>query len=421
MRAWLKQLGLKFESEVLEEHFFERAILSQRIYVQIAMVLGGTLYYLFFIWDRIIDPEQWDFTHTLRGAVTLFIFLSGAALFSNALQRKLELISTVTLIASATGLSIIYSTLASGFDYGAIGIVLVILFGFSLLPLRILYYATFCIISWIIFGACELISGNSRPGMFIVNNMSIGTAVILGMLSAGLRERAARMQFLTTQELDTSRLRIEELLHSMLPKEIVARIQAGETAIADAYGEVSIVFADLVGFTELARRISPTQLVEVLNELFSRFDLEAERHGIEKIKTVGDAYMAVGGLSERRSGSDHAARAAHFALAIQGVVAELSQNMEYPIRIRVGLHVGPIVAGVIGTKRPAFDCWGEAVNLASRLEHSAVPGGILISESAFWRLRHQFPTKVLDEIDLKGIGPSKVFLLQPQALDSAEA
>ena len=144
-----------------------------------------------------------------------------------------------------------------------------------------------------------------------------------------------------------------------------------------------------------------------------RFDAEAERHGIDRIKTIGDAYMAVGGLS---SGSaNHAEDAANFALAIQACVSRLSTDLDIPIRIRVGLHVGPVVAGVIGTKRPAFDCWGEAVNVASRLENTAAPGGVLISESAYWRLRERFTIRGLTEVALKGIGPTKVFLLEPSA------
>lgn len=198
----------------------------------------------------------------------------------------------------------------------------------------------------------------------------------------------------------------------MLPREIVQRIQAGEAPIADAYGEVSIVFADLVGFTELSRKVSPGHLVELLGQLFSAFDAEAERYGIEKIKTIGDAYMAIGGMTSQPNAPNHAERAAHFAIALHRVVAKLAQDLDYPINIRVGLHVGPVVAGVIGMKRPAFDAWGEAVNLASRLEHNAAVGGILISEAAYWRLHKVFPIKVLDEVNLKGIGPAKVFLLE---------
>jgi adenylate cyclase len=196
----------------------------------------------------------------------------------------------------------------------------------------------------------------------------------------------------------------------MLPREIVDRIQDGETAIADAYGEVSIVVADLVDFTSLSRRLTPTQLVAVLNRLFSCFDDEAERYGIEKIKTIGDAYLAVGGMSG--AAQDHAERAALFALALQHGVERLSRELDLPISIRVGLHIGPVVAGVIGTKRPAFDCWGDTVNVATRLETAAQPGGVLISESASWRLRDRFSISRLDQVVLKGIGPATVFLLE---------
>jgi class 3 adenylate cyclase len=198
----------------------------------------------------------------------------------------------------------------------------------------------------------------------------------------------------------------------MMPGEIVERIQAGETTIADMHGEVSIVFADLVGFTALSRRISAAALVQMLNRVFSRFDAAANRFGVEKIKTIGDAYMAVGGLSYGEDARDHAERMADFALAMRETADELAREMDLPIAIRVGLHVGPVVAGVIGVKRPAFDCWGDAVNMASRLEHASVTGAILISEAAAERLRHAFEVDAAPAVDLKGIGLATVYVLR---------
>jgi class 3 adenylate cyclase len=141
---------------------------------------------------------------------------------------------------------------------------------------------------------------------------------------------------------------------------------------------------------------------------------------MEKIKTIGDAYMAIGCVRASEEAQDHAHRAAEFALDIHDVVTRVSHELDYPLRLRVGLHVGPVIAGVIGKKRPAFDCWGEAVNLASRLENRAEPGGILISEPAYWRLRHLYQTSELSEVELKGIGMSKVFRLTDAALVPAE-
>ena len=188
------------------------------------------------------------------------------------------------------------------------------------------------------------------------------------------RDTAARREFLSDQALTEAHIRVDDLLHSMMPREIVARIQAGESTIADIHGEVSIVFADLVGFTALSRQLSASTLVGLLNTVFSRFDAAAGRLGVEKIKTIGDAYMAVGGLSYGEAARDHAVRMAEFALAMRDITADLAVEMEMPIAVRIGLHVGPVVAGVIGVKKPAFDCWGDAVNMASRLEHASEPG-----------------------------------------------
>ena len=206
-----------------------------------------------------------------------------------------------------------------------------------------------------------------------------------------------------------------------MPREIVARIQAGESTIADIHGEVSIVFADLVGFTALSRQLSASTLVGMLNTVFSRFDAAAGRLGIEKIKTIGDAYMAVGGLSYGDTAQGHAVRMAEFALAMRDITAELAAEMELPVAVRIGLHIGPVVAGVIGVKKPAFDCWGEAVNMASRLEHASGPGAVLISESAFDRLRGHFRVESAPAVDLKCIGLSKVYLLHDRLTESAAA
>jgi class 3 adenylate cyclase len=154
-------------------------------------------------------------------------------------------------------------------------------------------------------------------------------------------------------------------------------------------------------------------VVDLLNRLFSEFDRAADKHGMQKIKTIGDAYMAVGGLVDHIP-SRHAARcAADFAFDMHRVAAALSLELGVTLRVRVGLHVGPVVAGVIGTSRPAFDCWGDTVNLASRLEHAASPGSVLISESAYRILRDYYRVEIQEDIQLKGIGLAKVYLLHP--------
>jgi class 3 adenylate cyclase len=230
----------------------------------------------------------------------------------------------------------------------------------------------------------------------------------MGGVAVVTRELGARREF-------RARNRVEELLHSMLPADIVARIQSGETHIADLHSEVSIVFSDLVGFTELSRRMGASELVRVLNRLFSEFDRAAEQHGMHKIKTIGDAYMAVGGVVGSDGDKSPALCAADFACSLHTIAERLSEELGIALRVRVGLHVGPVVAGVIGTSRPAFDCWGEAVNLASRLETASRPGAVLMSDSAYQLLRDDFPIEEQDKVQLKGIGEAKVYLLRAGA------
>ena len=173
---------------------------------------------------------------------------------------------------------------------------------------------------------------------------------------------------------------------------------------------MAIVFIDLVGFTALSRRLGAKHLVEMLDDLFSGFDAEIGSRSMERIKTIGDAYMAVSGLTNS-DGPAMALDAADFALASRKIVSDYADQSGLPIAARIGLHVGPVVAGVIGRRKPAFDCWGEAVNLASRLEHAASPGCIMISEAAYWRLKDRFELAVFDDLDLKGIGPTTAYLL----------
>ena len=297
--ALAHEVGLRFGDRSEERAFRNEFVTARWRYLQAAMILGGFVYYVFFLWDRIVDPVHADVAHAIRAFIVVCVLWAGAASLNLGFVReRLETILLVYTTVPSIGLSIICVVLTNGFDFGAAGLIVIILFVFSLLQMRILYLLAFCLMSWGSFAVCEILfATGGRPGLFFLNSMCIGAAVSLGLFSAVTRERAARLQFRTERQLRTSRQRVEDLLHSMLPEEIVRRIQAGETIIADAHGEVSIVFADLVGFTELSRRMSPRQIIEVLNRLFSSFDAEAERHGIDRIKTIGDAYMAVGGLS----------------------------------------------------------------------------------------------------------------------------
>jgi len=201
----------------------------------------------------------------------------------------------------------------------------------------------------------------------------------------------------------------DRLLLNILPRAIADRLRAGEQVIVDSFAEVTVLFADIVGFSQLAARLSPTELVRTLNTVFSRFDSLAARFGLEKIKTIGDAYMAVGGLPERCA--DHAERAAGMALAMQDELIQFRQETGFDLSIRVGLNSGPVVAGVIGTHKFSYDLWGDTVNLASRMEAHGHPSAIQVTAETERRLREKYLFVTRGRITVKGQGELMTYLL----------
>ncbi|MFL6417619.1 MAG: adenylate/guanylate cyclase domain-containing protein [Bryobacteraceae bacterium] len=199
------------------------------------------------------------------------------------------------------------------------------------------------------------------------------------------------------------------LLLNILPGSIAERLKGGERIIADTCSEVSIVFADIVGFTNLSSRIPAEQVVGLLSDLMSDFDLLALKHGVEKIKTIGDSYMAVAGLPASRP--DHAQAAVHLALEMLSVAARHTTFDGVPLQLRIGINSGSVIAGVIGTHKFAYDLWGDAVNTASRMESHGLPGCIQITEATHRLLRHQYPFRSRGVMDIKGKGQMQTYLL----------
>jgi class 3 adenylate cyclase len=210
-------------------------------------------------------------------------------------------------------------------------------------------------------------------------------------------------------QLQVEQEKSEQLLLNILPKPIAERMKKGETNIADSHSDVTVLLADLVGFTTLSAHIGPEQIVQLLNEIFSAFDLLAEKHGLEKIKTIGDAYMVAGGISFPRP--DHAEASAELALDMQKEIERLNDEYGTSVRLRIGICTGPVVAGVIGQKRFAYDLWGETVNLACRLESTGEAGKIQIAESTYERLKNKYQFEPKHCIDVKGQDPLSAYWL----------
>ena len=202
--------------------------------------------------------------------------------------------------------------------------------------------------------------------------------------------------------LEFEQMKTEKLMLNILPKPIAERLKKGEKNISGSYPEVTILFSDLVGFTKMSSQKSAADLVMLLNDLFSRFDKRAENLGLEKIKTIGDAYMAVGGLPIPRS--DHAEISADMALGMFEDLTAFNAENRADLNMRIGLNSGPVVAGVIGFTKFSYDLWGNTVNTASRMESTSLPGRIQISPTTKEALHDKFILEERELMECKGLG-----------------
>jgi guanylate cyclase len=232
----------------------------------------------------------------------------------------------------------------------------------------------------------------------------IGTAfVAFTLLALFAHQRNAALTALRAEQEKS-----EALLLNILPRPIAERLKAAQT-IADHFTATSILFADLVDFTPLAQRLPPAQMVHILDQLFSHFDVLVERHGLEKIKTIGDCYMAAAGVPNPHP--DHARRAALLALDMRDVLATSAVGGQSGVELRIGINSGPVVAGVIGTKRFLYDLWGDAVNTASRMESHGTAGEIQITRATYELLKDEFVCKPRGTILVKGKGLMETWYL----------
>ncbi|MGB3386890.1 MAG: adenylate/guanylate cyclase domain-containing protein [Pseudaminobacter sp.] len=210
------------------------------------------------------------------------------------------------------------------------------------------------------------------------------------------------------QQIEAEKQRADALLHAVLPGQIVARLQGGEAIIADRFDDVTILFADIVGFSPIAARLAPSDLIKRLDRLFSTFDLLAERHRVEKIKTIGDAYMAACGIPE--PAADHADRIVALGKSmLESLGGQEPADEEF--RIRIGIHTGPVVAGLIGRRRFVYDVWGETVNIASRLESQGIAGRVQISAATRQALHAAWEFEPRSAVDLRGVGRMQTYLV----------
>jgi adenylate cyclase len=262
-----------------------------------------------------------------------------------------------------------------------------------------------------------LFVGNALPmpanikGAFLLMNI-MGVASILYAVMRYFQSQKER----TLLALSLEQAKSEKLLLNILPQSIAARLKDNDMRIADSHESVTILFADIVGFTKLTDVMKPAELVELLSQLFSRFDNLAENYGLEKIKTIGDGYMVVGGAPLAQA--DHANIIASLALQMQKALAEFNAQTGRQLQMRIGISSGPVVAGVIGTTKFAYDMWGDPVNMAARMEKASLPDAIHVSEATYQLLKQHYQLESRGLMPIKGKGEVNTYLLHGELLQA---
>jgi class 3 adenylate cyclase len=316
-------------------------------------------------------------------------------------------------IAAATLLSWVFyvsrvSTLPP--EYGYVGVILITAFTYTLLQLRFVLVVLITVIGIAAYLPYAITAVYISDVSLVLAMLYLVSFGLLGGLAGYRTERFTRDLFLRERQVEQERTRSDGLLLNMLPGAIVEKLKASSGGrIAQSFDRVSVFFADAVGSTEQAARSSPEAFADALDELFRHFDAIADRHGLEKIKTIGDAYLAVAGAPTPLA--DHADAALGVAAEILNEAGKIRWPSGDPIVVRGGIATGPAVAGVIGDRRFAYDLWGDTVNLASRLETSAAPGRFLVSESTIGELRDRYDFGPPEVLEVRGKGPTTVRVL----------
>jgi class 3 adenylate cyclase len=415
LEGLLRRNRLRFPGPLereFREDYFERWVTTNR-----AAFVGGLLVLAGFgIVDRWAAPQSLRTVWLLRfavgcPAVALLLFLSFTPLYRRIMQPASAFL-VVLVGVLITLMELAMRPDEPGYNLYMFGIALVVFFGYAAPRLRFWYAATAgwaAVLSswWIGFDHSVWQESQASVHFVVLEAFLVGSGVI-GTFASYFLESGARRNFLQQLLIEQEQERSEALLLNVLPALIADRLKGGEDVV-DAFDEVSVLFADIVDFTPFSATLSPQELVTFLNDVFSRFDELAEKHDLEKIKTMGDAYMVVGGIPTPRA--DHARRIAEMALDMQDEAARLSVGLARSIRLRIGLNTGPVVAGVIGRRKFSYDLWGDTVNTASRMQAIAAPGKIQVTQAVYERLKDRYAFDGPAALLVKGKGEMLTYRL----------
>lgn len=410
----LRRVSLRFIDKAAERRFQDQYFRDNLPYIRGAHVVGIAAWAFFGLYGSAgVTTELHVVLHF--GAAIPVVVASLALTYARWYARVWQ--PAIVALVVANSALVEMHRLVSGHGtqwHDVASLMLVLALTYTLLRLQYIYAASAAALVIGYYTATSVLFPHGSGIDIVAADIYFVAFAVIGTAGAYALERFARVLFLRERQLDRERERGDSLLRNILPEVIIGRLKTpdprtGTRHIAQCYPDVTVLFADLVGFTEQAASTDPEEVVMALDDVFSRFDQLADRFGLEKIKTIGDAYMAAAGVPAPRP--DHVSAAAAMALEGRECVSALRWPSRTPIGVRIGIACGPVMAGVIGRRKFAYDVWGDTVNTASRLESSAVPGSIQVSEAVYERLSARYLFSEPYVVQLKGKGPTRARIL----------
>lgn len=408
------KFSLAFKDAELEQAFRSEHARQTLPQVRKALIIAAILYALFTIMDFVIvassEQQQWATMLVRFGFAIPSFILAYIATYRLYFRQRLQIMISIIIFIAGLGIvtiGVLYEKTHSEIHLSAT--FLPVFWAFIYSGLRFINAVIVALSLLVTFNAAFFLFLDLSLATLVTYNFLLVTSIVIGMLGGYTIESYYRRDFVREQLLELEKRDNEKLLLNILPKHIAEELKATTGTIAKDYEQITVLFTDLVGFTELSRCHSAKQVVGILNDVFCQFDKLTDELELEKIKTIGDAYMVTSNLLNPQG--DSALRVAAFALGIKDIINRYNQKTGYHICLRTGIHTGTAVAGVIGVKKFVYDVWGNTVNIASRMESECPVGGIQVSQESYMLLKDKFNFEDRGQIEVKGFENMRAYLL----------
>ncbi|MBU2514200.1 adenylate/guanylate cyclase domain-containing protein [bacterium] len=416
----LSPILLIFNNRQLEKEYTHFIELETRLYIRVGIIISMLWWTFNLMVTFFAFPQHFRFLFPIISISTypFFLFIVYASFKDKYIGHYQWMAAAANCIAGFLAIANTHYWSGQFSAYGALlGTMIILFFGYYIIRLRyihafvasLIYVAGYQI--YLVF-FCSVTSMHFLV-LTYVTWLMLGTACFAGYIQETINRRLFIQKKMIKEQqvqIKTEYDRAEGLLLNILPTSIAEKLKQDQSIIADSFDSISVLFADIVGFTKISERFTPQQLVSVLNEIFSKFDILVENLGLEKIKTIGDAYMVAGGLPIKNN--THVEDLIMLSQQMQNELEAFNQKSNNNFKMRIGVHVGPAVAGVIGLKKFIYDIWGDTVNTASRMESHGIPGEIQVSEQTYELLKDTHVFEERGEIDVKGKGIMRTYLLK---------